>query len=645
MCLATIRAGTTVLGRDDDDPGARPAFLDVVDLDADLAQEGRGAAQASGQCPRAGGPGPGLGDLLPRFLGKGAQKIRGSPRPLRPLRHHGAHRGGDGVYIQLEIFVGDARQFEALIPDDWFTTNEAARQSKADRLADFAETGLAVRRGDGTALPVRLKKVEARTRIDRTTALSGQRDPITGRTFPKPPDDPRVVYAELFYDFGGMRPDVIEISPPADAARTPLATIGMVVFDRGVPVTNFSYLSASARLTMDWNDPWYSRFDNVNLRRHHQSGVTTYLYIEPREVRHETLFRVRDIAPWIGLELAPGHRLSPDQQTLIKDRAAGLLAVRNPVSIDGNQVAPQIARSELLTIDTSGLQIVDSATDPSADTVFVGVILSFPQRTLPERVSVSWDMFSDQIQDVPASATDPAGPFRSGATPDDPEIVWNNHLLQYQNPLVTPLSTADVAQLQIPVMSVLGVLVGVLSAILFFTRRGTARVAMACLGVAGFAGAVLAVDMASLSVRNPVAKLPDAQEATSAFGALLININTAHLEISPEERARALAPLVTDRALQDVAAELERALAVRVPSGGIARVSQVGDLDLEELTELPNGIGFSALARWTAEANAAHWGHNHIRFVDYRALVEVIEEDGHWKLAGITVLEAKLQDG
>ena len=40
-----------------------------------------------------------LATRSPAMLGKGAQKIRGGSRPLRPRRHHGAHGGGDRIGV------------------------------------------------------------------------------------------------------------------------------------------------------------------------------------------------------------------------------------------------------------------------------------------------------------------------------------------------------------------------------------------------------------------------------------------------------------------------------------------------------------------------------------------------------------------
>ena len=56
-------------------------FADV-DLDADLAQEGRGPAQPAAESRGIGGPGLGSGGFLPRDAFKQVQQVRGGPGPL-----------------------------------------------------------------------------------------------------------------------------------------------------------------------------------------------------------------------------------------------------------------------------------------------------------------------------------------------------------------------------------------------------------------------------------------------------------------------------------------------------------------------------------------------------------------------------------
>lgn len=545
-----------------------------------------------------------------------------------------------GVTVKLEIYVGDLPVFEDLIPDTASSDETVAAAALAAGLAEFSEAGLAVRRNDGSALPASLRLLEPRKRIDRTTALSGTRDPVTGRVFPAPPDDKRVLFAELFYDFEGRKPQAITLAPPADQGGLPRAIIGMIVYDRGVPVTRFRFMSKPARLDIDWNDPWYSKFDNPNLSRHHPSGAMTFIYVEPREIRHETLIRVRDIDGWLGLGLLSGDVLAPEDQNEIKAAALAFLSKRNAVMIDNTQAASESGRAEILKIDDAGFQIIENR-PVTADAAFVGTILSFPRETLPDSVEVTWDLFDQRLTKIPASIFDPAGLFLSGATPEDPIVKWQNHLLTYESPQVFPVPVGSSGMFQVPVLSLLAGFGALAATALAIRSRGPLRIGGLVTAAAGVTAAVVSPDIATLNIRNPAVRTPDAAAATNAFAELVGAVSVAQLEVTAEARQQQLLPVVTRRSLPEVGPELERALAVRIPGGGIASVSAIKNLSLQDISPLPSGFGFRALAEWSSEAIAGHWGHSHRRYVNYRALIEVKAEKGQWKLDGITVIEAR----
>ena len=207
-----------------------------------------------------------------------------------------------GVQVQFEVYVGDIEKFEALVPDSWLNEGDATRPPLAERMAEFAETGLSIRRPDGTALPVTANLVEPRIRIDRASPLAGQLDPIRQKVVPSPPADPRVLYAELFYPFNGDRPDTLVFAPPMDAQGKALVDIGMAVYDHEVPVVEFRFLARKATLNIEWQDPWYTRFTDENLWRRSRFPMTAYLYLDPYEVRHEALIRVRDAIALVGMK-------------------------------------------------------------------------------------------------------------------------------------------------------------------------------------------------------------------------------------------------------------------------------------------------------------------------------------------------------
>jgi hypothetical protein len=100
-----------------------------------------------------------------------------------------------------------------------------------------------------------------------------------------------VLYAELIYPFK-TKPQTLTIIPPLSEEGWPAVPIGFIVYQNGVPVMDYRYLPESAKLNLDWNDPWYSRFERKDLKRWQESGLMIYLYVEPYEVRNEILVRV-----------------------------------------------------------------------------------------------------------------------------------------------------------------------------------------------------------------------------------------------------------------------------------------------------------------------------------------------------------------
>ena len=69
-------------------------------------------------------------------------------------------------------------------------------------------------------------------------------------------------------------------------------------------------------------------------------------------------------------------------------------------------------------------------------TAIVGVIITYLTEGLPQEVTVDWELFTDQVERVPATATDPAGPLPTFLTPDDKVHTWTNFLKNYQMPTV-----------------------------------------------------------------------------------------------------------------------------------------------------------------------------------------------------------------
>jgi hypothetical protein len=144
-----------------------------------------------------------------------------------------------------------------------------------------------------------------------------------------------------------------------------------------------------------------------------------------------------------------------------------------------------------------------------------------------------------------------------------------------------------------------------------------------------------------VEIRNPLAGPPDDGQSAEIVKAVLDNVHTAYLENVETDLTKALSVVVADEGASDVRAELGRALAIKVAGGGIARVNAIEGLAVTDIAALDGRAGFRSLATWTARASAGHWGHLHLRRIKFRALMELAEIEGVWKIIGMTVVETQ----
>ncbi len=548
----------------------------------------------------------------------------------------------DRVRVVLEIYIGNLATFEDLLPDDWLKMRVAGRSSLAERLKRLSASTFQVVTDDGTKLLADLKLAEPRLRKDRASPFAGMINPTTRRRVAEAPKDKRVLYAELEYPFSG-RPESLTFIPPQDGHGIAAVTIGFIAYHKAVPIIDFRYLSGPAKVTLDWADPWYTKFDSPNLKRHHKSPLMSFLYVEPREVRHEVLTRVRDLQEWTDLGLSGGATITPDEQARIKDRARAFLATRNPLEIDGTLAKPVSARVEFLNISLTGLRVVEEEKPLDISTALIGVILSYPVKHLPKHVRVKWDLFNERIKRIPVTAFDPAGPFPSFVEASDPMIEWQNSLLKYQEPEVSPVILDDGRVVGVPVISLLLLVIALGAAALAVRPRLLSRRIWTALSALSAVAAVLLIRVAVFDLRIPFAGPPDEKTSAQIVTRVLNNVNHAFLEKDPGALRRTLGVVVADEKFADIKRELQRALAIRVAGGGIARVNAIENLSLRGIAELEDASGFRTLAEWTARASAGHWGHAHRRTLRFRALMELAEVEGVWKLIGLTVVDAKQQ--
>jgi hypothetical protein len=435
--------------------------------------------------------------------------------------------------------------------------------------------------------------------------------------------------------------------PPLDEQGRPLVTIGFIAYHKAVPIIDFRYLGAEAKVRLDWQDPWYTKFDNPNLKRHHKSAMMSFLYVEDYEVRHEVLTRVKDMANWMDLGLRGEQYIEVDELDALRKRISDFLLTRNAVLVDGKPLKPVLDRSNYIKVGLTGIQLLEQPERLEISTAIVGVIIAYLTEGLPQQVTVDWDLFSDQIQRIPATAADPAGPLPTFLTPEDNVHSWTNYLKNYVPPTVVGVSLADtVKKLQVPVASL--VLLALLVPLFFILRRrkqaGSSQWPVWTVACIAVVLAAVLYPRLKLEFERPESMLTglDDSEAKLVTESLLANVYRAFDFREEADVYDKLATSVEGDLLTDIYLQNRKSFAIKRAGGTQARVKEVEVLTAA--ARQAEGNAFNIDASWTAEGSVGHWGHVHTRKNYYDAVITIEPVDGSWKITGLDLIEEKRID-
>ena len=554
----------------------------------------------------------------------------------------------DHVRLVLEIYVNDIDQFIDLLPDEWLKQADMTPPPIQERMRRFSTDGFQIIIGDQQRLMAEMKLVEPRFRKDRPNPFAGSINPYTRQPIPGPPEDKRVLYLELVYPFE-TKPREITFVPPLETDGKSAASIGFIAYHKGVPIVDYRYLSEPAKLNLDWQDPWYSRFENKALQRWQQSGIMTFLYIEPFEVRHETLVRVKDMATWMNLGLRGDEYIETDEFEPLKKRIGDFLLQHSKVLIDGQSLKPILDRTSFVKYTMTRTFFIDQPERMPLNTAMVGVIVTYLTKEIAQKVTVDWDLFSDKIQKVPTTAVDPAGPFPSYVTPDDNLLIWNNFLKTYQMPTVVGV-TVDQAltHIKLPLASLLCLVFLVPVGLqIRKQRRNSGKIGLPVgLVVVLIAGSILLYPFLKVSVARPSVLAPEMSDkkAVAVLENLLKNIYRSFDFREEEDVYDRLATSVSGDLLSDIYLQNRKSLVVTQAGGARARVKEVKiqEVKVSPLKDRPLGLLFHA--KWTALGTVGHWGHIHTRENQYDANITVEPVDGAWKITNLELLEERRID-
>ena len=553
----------------------------------------------------------------------------------------------DHVTIKLEVFVQDLLAFDELVPDDFFPEPIPGRPGFEERIKIFADKTFQCITDTGAKLPAKLSLIEPRIRVERPSPFAGSINPYTRQRIPGPPDDKRVLYAELTYPFEG-KPQSLTFIPPVDEKGFTKASIGFLCYHLGVPVVDFRQLTNKNILYLDWDDPWYSVFKKKQLKRTLQSGVRTYLYIEPYEVRHEILVRVKDMMTWLDFDLHGDEYIEEDEFNPVREKVAGFFLDREKVLIDGEQLKPILDRTAYVESSMLRSRFIEIPERVPLNTAMIGIVITYLTDGIPQEVVTQWDLFSERIQKVTARMTDPAGPFPYDLTPDDNVLKWTNYLKTYTIPTVEKIMVAEMHKgITIPLGSLACVVLLLPFAFNAFSRRRKSQPVKVHLSMILILiiGIVVLMPRWHISVGSSAwaSKISD-EDSKVIVHSLLKNVYRAFDFREEEDVYDKLAISVSGDLLKDVYLQSRQSMIIEQAGGAHAKVKQVDVLETDVQGSKKQKGALDVRTKWTAIGSVGHWGHIHTRQNVYDAILTLAIVDGSWRITGIELLEEKRVD-
>ena len=537
----------------------------------------------------------------------------------------------DKIIVVLEIGDRDKEAFADLISDP----GESADKDALERRKRFFKEGFVIL-ADGKTLNGDVKLVEVRERVQRPSRYN------------KPPGGQKpskyVTYVEIEYPLTN-KPETLVINPPLDEKGYTNASIGFVVYHKSIPVIDFRFLAPGAELKLNWKDPWYSKFDNPNLKRHHSSSLMSFLYIEPFEVRHEILVRLKDMENWLDLGFKDDDMLGPDQKKIIETELTEFFLGHNIVDIDGKIVKPIIDRVQFVKPNLTGIQVLENSQEVEYLSSIVGIILAYPVAGMPQQVTVDWDMFSDKIQRIPANMIDPAGPFPYYLSPDDNVLTWNNYLKNFSMPEIFELNVQDsMRNINIPV--------GTAASLIFFiaiawqirvrnNKGEKSKLPYILLVITLVAGiALYPFFRISVTEHLPTTMVLNKEQSTFILQNLLKNVYRSFDFKDEGDVYDKLALSLDSDLLSDVYLQTRKGMEIENQGGARARVKDVKIIEATS-ESLPDELGLKFHSVWNVSGTVEHWGHKHDRVNQYEAKITVKPVDGSWKITNIDLIEEK----
>ena len=544
----------------------------------------------------------------------------------------------DEVLIELRLMLEDLVLFHSLKADSKTIFGAESLRKAAEQHDAFLLKHFSIRDGEGQLLKGEVTRRDLAAIPDEGVPQADlmKRHAVYLLRFELTNEKPR--FLTVLQQFGGTKsviPSIMDLMILQKGVWTDKPT----QLQHGRPHTvTFDWETPPTEAPKNWRELRKKREEEMRRRLGitSYSGLYSYIYLNDHEARHEILVPLLTFEKWMEVERANPEFLEVAEQEAVLQQIAEWFRERNPVEIDGISVKPILQRVQFF-----GLDINDFAQDAvprriSAYQARLGIILSYPTKSPPNSVKMTWEVFHDTAPFLRSIIYDrDKNPTEEFFVKDQPQFEWvregeapvpANFEIQWASPSKPGISRVSLT------------LIGIAFALGAFTwaiyRRHPQRIARS-VGVL----AIWLIGAFGFRHNTPSAEGDNSvsNELGQRTATLLQNVYRAYDYRDQSDVYDALEHSVTGELLQDLFLKIQSGLRIQEQGGAVANVKEVKIISVR-----PDGSGPSLLCTWNVTGTVEHWGHIHTRENQYSARITLdVSAKGKGRISAFEVTDEK----
>lgn len=486
----------------------------------------------------------------------------------------------DRVDVELKVLVEDLVLYYPVSADEQDVYPAEDLQKAAQRHRQFVTDGLQLLDQDGHRLSAKIVQIDA-SQIDHNGVALTDIKQVAISYFIRSMTDRPLEFLTVSQSFGGEK----AILP---------AMMDCQVKQQGVVLDVPQPLLSGQTLTtkFDWTKPptpprnWRELKQRRDERLKQQLGIASYsglysfIYITPHEVRHEILIPLLTLDQWV-----PGKRSDPAflevaEQEIATEKIVEFFQRGNPVSINGSDVSPKVSRVNFFGLDIRDFAMNAAPRRVSVAQARVGIMLNYPAKSFPKKIRIQWETYNQFAPFLKSTIY----PFDKPAIehffrPDEP--TWRY--------VVSPSAPT----------------------------AGRPSHSIASNG-----------------------RTPTSEEADEISVSLLRNVYRAFDFHDEQETYRALAESVEGPLLRSLYLQIRRSLLMAEQGGSRSRVLNVRPVSGKFIGK-PSSARFEIDFTWRVLSDVEHWGHIHTRENEYLGRLSVSDTGGILRLRALKFVNQK----